>query len=116
MLSACLQSQTSLTNSEQDYVKDAAQQLHAICHQYLSSITGSALPLWATSFVGQMLVEAIAGSMPLLSSCQASKPPPCCSDGHCIPDVAVLGRPSSFVAVCTRALLTCCGCSLHVAN
>eukprot|EP00891_Asterochloris_glomerata_P004541 jgi/Astpho2/4541/fgenesh1_pg.00067_%23_97_t len=62
-------SQISLTNSEQDYVKDAAQQLHAICHQYLSSITGSALPSWATSFAGQMLVEAIAGSMPLPSSC-----------------------------------------------
>ena len=78
MLPACLQSQTSLTNSEQDYVKDAAQQLHAICHVYLGSITGSALPSWATSFAGQMLVEAIAGSMPLPSSCKVSRLPPCC--------------------------------------
>ena len=101
MLSACLQSQTSLTNSEQDYVKDAAQQLHAICHRYLSSITESALPLWATSFVGQMLVEAIAGSMPLLSSCQASKLPPCCS-GMAIASLmlpCLVGQPALLLCV-----------------
>ena len=116
LLPARLQSQISLTKSEQDYVKDAGQQLQAICHQYLGSITGSALPSWATSFAGQMVVEAIAGSMPLKSSCLVSKPPPCCSGGHCIPDIAVLGRPTSLLLCVFHALFFCCGCSLCVVS